>query len=626
MAMSFRYLLARKPLPIVQGSFLSLALISCSAQAVEFHIGELEGSLNSDFSYGQGWALRDADPDLMRSSVINDGKRNFKKGDAFSRVFKGMHELELRYGQAGALVRGKYWYDFELEDNDQRYRNVESTGRVEAAKNTGSELMDAFVWYESDFGGRPGSVRLGRQVLSWGESTFIQGGINVINPFDVAALRRPGSEIKDGLRPVNMLSISQSLTDNLSAEIFYQFEWEQTVIDNCGTFFSTNDVVADGCGPLPVSVSDDPAVQVAAMAALAPEGVQFNDEGLSVQRAEDIKPKDNGQWGAALRYFSPEADTEFGFYYLNYHSRMPFISAISSPHMADLSFAPDICVNLGIPAASCSTFLASEQGQALVQAYRLGTSQYLIEYPEDIHLYGLSFSTSLDSGASLSGEISYRPNMPLQFNPVDLISMGVGVEALSPLLYSGEVNIENSAYVEGYNRKPVTQAQVTAIQFFDDVFSADRLSVVAEAGMTHIADLEGPGGVRYGRSTNYGQGRLYPDNSLCTGYTNNKSPEDCNNKGFATEYAWGYRMRATLEYSQWIAGVSFKPSIAFSHDVNGYGPEPGFSEGNKAVTAGLDMEYMNTYRMSVSYTDYFDGDYNLNTDRDFVSASVGVSF
>ena len=87
--------------------------------------------------------------------------------------------------------------------------------------------------------------------MSWGESTFIGGGINSINPIDVSAFRRPGAEIKEGLIPVNMFYVSQSLTDNLSAEAFYQLEWDQTVTDNCGTFFSQPDVVSDGCEQQP---------------------------------------------------------------------------------------------------------------------------------------------------------------------------------------------------------------------------------------------------------------------------------------------------------------------------------------------------------------------------------------
>jgi hypothetical protein len=108
-------------------------------------------------------------------------------------------------------------------------------------------MLDAFVYHNYSIADEPGSVRLGKQVVNWGESTFIGGGINSINPIDVSAFRRPGSEIKEGLIPVNMFYLSQSLTENLSAEGFYQLEWDQTVVDNCGTFFSQPDVIADGC-------------------------------------------------------------------------------------------------------------------------------------------------------------------------------------------------------------------------------------------------------------------------------------------------------------------------------------------------------------------------------------------
>ncbi|MNP09309.1 hypothetical protein D3C76_1014110 [compost metagenome] len=73
-----------------------------------------------------------------------------------------------------------------------------------------------------------------------------------------------------------------------------------------------------------------------------------------------------------------------------------------------------------------------------------------------------------------------------------------------------------------------------------------------------------------------------------------------------------------------FAGVNLKPSVAWSHDVDGYGPN--FNEGSKAVSVGLDADLRNTYSASLSYTDFFDGTYNTSTDRDFVALSVGVSF
>ncbi|MNF06037.1 hypothetical protein D3C80_2059100 [compost metagenome] len=72
--------------------------------------------------------------------------------------------------------------------------------------------------------------------------------------------------------------------------------------------------------------------------------------------------------------------------------------------------------------------------------------------------------------------------------------------------------------------------------------------------------------------------------------------------------------------------MQLNPNLAWSHDVDGYGPEPGFNEGSKAISLGVDASYLNTYNASLSYTDFFGGDYNVNTDRDFVALSFGVSF
>ncbi|NWC71494.1 DUF1302 domain-containing protein [Pseudomonas sp. P7758] len=605
-------------------AFGMAALASAPASAINFDIGEIQGQFDSSLSVGSSWSLENPKQELLSSHSADDGRLNFKKGDAFSRVFKGVHDLELKYGDSGVFVRGKYWYDFVLKDEHQRFKDIDDHGRQEGAKASGAEILDAFIYHNYLIRDLPGTVRLGKQVVSWGESTFIQGGINTINPVDVTSFRRPGSEIKEGLIPVNMFYLSQNLTDSISAEGFYQLEWQKTAIDNCGTFFSQTDVIADGCNGLPVGpiLDQNPA----ARAALSPFGVQLSNEGIVIPRGRDRDARDGGQWGAALRWFAPELNSEFAGYFINYHSRQPYVSAISSAHAADLGFAPQLCGNVGVPAGACGGFLASPTGQSLAQAYRLGTSQYYVDYPEDIRLYGLSFSTSLPTGTTLAGEISYRPNMPLQISPVDLISAGIGVPALTPVLSSGAAPLANGQDVSGYRRKEVTQAQVTATHFFDQVMNAERLTLIGEVGLTHIGGLEGKGGLRYGRSTAYGQGELYPNNSLCTNTTNVQTPSNCNNDGFATSTSWGYRVRAIWDYNGVIPGVELHPNIAWSHDVKGYGPEPGFNEGSKALSLGIDANYLNTYTASLSYTDFFGGAYNVNIDRDFIALSFGVSF
>ena len=139
-----------------------------------------------------------------------------------------------------------------------------------------------------------------------------------------------------------------------------------------------------------------------------------------------------------------------------------------------------------------------------------------------------------------------------------------------------------------------------------------------------IRDRGGKDELRYGRSPVFGQGALYPDNSLCTG--NSATPQYCNDSGFVTSNAWGYQARAIWEYADLIDGATVRPNLAWSHDVHGYAPEPGFNQGARAISVGVDGTYLNTYNMSLSYTNFFGGDYNVNTDRDFVALSLGVSF
>ncbi|HSX70452.1 MAG TPA: DUF1302 domain-containing protein [Pseudomonas sp.] len=591
-----------------QALALAVALASAlPAQAANFTLGEIEGQLDSSLSIGASWAMDDADAEFIgranggdaSTRTSDDGRLNFKKGETFSKIFKGIHDLQLRYGDTGVFLRGKYWYDFELKDEHRLLYDIDDSGRDNAAQASGFELLDAFVYHNYLLGDLPGSVRAGKQVVSWGESTFIGNSINAINPADVAAFRRPGSEIKEGLIPVNMLYVTQGLTENLSAEAFYQLEWEKTVLDNCGTFFGT-DTAAKGCEyGMTTFGSDydrDPSVYG------------------WVPRLDDQEARDSGQFGVALRWLVPELnDTEFGFYAMNYHSRTP--ESMWTVGSADFS--------------------------AITGAPGPASARYYLEYPEDIRLYGISFATTLPDGTALSGEVSHRPNMPLSLNGTDVstaASVGglvglLGIDGLA-IFDRGWADASQGSQVQGYKRMPFTQAQVSAIHTFDNVLGGDRLTLIGEVGYSHIGDLGSSDGsdLRFGRSSVYGNGQL-PDwaaalgvtgNSLCQSLLNPTNPDQCTGKGYYTQNSWGYRLRTQLEFNDAIAGVNLKPNLAFAHDVEGYGPT--FTEGNQSVSLGLDADYLSTYTASLSYTNYFGGDFNTNTDRDFLAFSVGMSF
>ncbi len=367
---------------------ISMAALS-PTQAIEFYTGGIEGSFDSQVSIGSSWRMEEATDHLTTNPGkinVNDGDSNYAKGDAISQIFKGTHDLQLSYENYGAFVRGKYWYDYAQSENGVNYGQT-SDGFVpsnaslddsefhDLSKFSGAQVLDAFVYGEFDVADMPLDVRLGKQVVSWGESTFIMGGVNAINPVDVAAFRRPGAELKEGLIPVNLAYASLGLTDSVSMEGFYQLGFHETVIPGCGTFFSTNDYAPQGCEGVITGVDAQGNFKV-------------------MPRLEDDKAKSDGQFGLALRFISEKlGDTEFGLYAMNVHSRVPVVNAVIS---------------------ATGTL---EDGK---------TFGYQVAYPEDMQLAGISFATNIGTMA-LSGEITHKTNVPIQINDGLLITAGLAV-------------------------------------------------------------------------------------------------------------------------------------------------------------------------------------------------------
>lgn len=95
---------------------VAVALATVPAAAADFEIGGLRGQFDSSLSIGASWAMSDAASKLIGaenggtgfSTSGDDGRQNFKKGETYSKIFKGVHDLELSYGDTRAFVRGKY--------------------------------------------------------------------------------------------------------------------------------------------------------------------------------------------------------------------------------------------------------------------------------------------------------------------------------------------------------------------------------------------------------------------------------------------------------------------------------------------------------------------------------------
>lgn len=570
------------------------------AAAIDFdwNDGAIYGSFDTTVSSGVSVRTQGHDHRLIgvnnggtANSINGDnGNLNYEKGDITSANVKATHELSLNAGNFGFFGRASYFYDTAIMDSDTERTPLGNEAKGRAGRDF--ELLDAYVFGDFDVGEVPVTLRVGNQVLSWGESTFIQNGINTINPIDVTKFRVAGAEVREGLIPVPIIDVNVGLTDKLSIEGFLQLEWDNTEIEPEGTFFSTNDFASPGGDFVFLGFGQPPLPTDNPVSLLGPNAV-----GTTIPRGPDRSASDNNQWGVALRYFEPELnDTEFGLYYIQYNSRLPVLSARTG------SLA------------------------GLLGGNYAGSAQFFREFPDDIKLIGASFNTEIPGiGVALQGEYSFRKDQPLQVDDVELLFAGLSpTDPFTGTPFGSQGQLGAFGFeeeIDGFRRKDVSQAQATASKVLGPTFGADQIVLVGEIGGTYIHDMESKDELRY-----EGPGTFTSGNNLFTLAALQPATQ---NDGFADQFSWGYRLRALADFNNAIGPINLQPGIAFSHDVSGTTPSPlsNFVEDRKTVTLSLGATYLDSIRASIAYTNFFGGGaFNLLNDRDFASFVVSYSF
>src|SRR5437879_3401273 len=670
-----------------------------SVQAVGFQSqsGAVSGGWDTTLSYGQGWRITDRDCRLIatadggcgRSANIDDGDLNYGKG-VFSRAPKAVTELSLNYrDRAGVFVRGDGLYDFAVMDS-----NTERTPLSRAAKDlVGSytRLLDAFGFWRFDLGGRRSELRLGRQVVSWGESTFIQGGLNTVNHFDVSALRVPGAELKEALLPDEMAVFNLQLSERISSQFLYLFKWHDTRPEPAGSYFSTNDFGVPGGQRV-----------LLGFGAFSDQGVDFRPLGgplitdfQNVARLANRDPRDAGQYGLNFKLYLPNFSngTELGVYFLNYHSRLPVVSAVSGTQAglgnafgalnavgaaaqalaAGLPFAAAVATgtavgtqraaqnggNLSAAVAQqyatigANTLLAG--GDVTAQATNIATHEYaktagyFEEFPADIRMIGASFNTQVQkTGTALQGEVTYRHNVPLQYDDVELLYAALqpiepGIAQLRGITLPATCVPGAGAtltrcnqlgafglgqHIRGWGLHDTWQAQFTATQTFANVLRASQAVLLLEAAVDYIPDLEDKfAGGPVGRGLRYdGPGTSVSGNPALAGFQFGEVEPAGR---FPDRTSWGYVLAGRLEYSNIIGPWNILPRFSWQQDIHGTSPGPGgnFVEGRHGLTLGVGASLQAKLELDVAWTEFGGASrYNLLRDRDFVAASVKYSF
>ncbi|EKE72184.1 DUF1302 domain-containing protein [Gallaecimonas xiamenensis] len=657
--------------PLAMGVTVALfGMMSMQAQAVSFTLGDedqVEVSFDSTFSLGASWRAEDRNMDLIgkanqpqfrwtspytypqndvwmsRGAYSNNGDNgdlNFDKWDNFSTVFKGVHELSIKYQDYGAFIRGMYFYDFALNDGNFAWENPVSGSKSDPCRDKDAEelackdirLLDAYVYGDWFFGAEDEtvlSVRLGQQVVNWGESTFIPHGLSEINPIDVGRLKAPGADLKEAYIPVGMLWSSLAINENWSIEAFYQYDWEHIYIDSPGTYFSTNDFAGEGGYYNNVQFGFGGRVDLdldGLTAALNADPTQlanlFNYVALKPKGgAGEREPDDGGQYGLKLNWYSPElGDTEFGLYFMNYHSRRPIISAIAADPTkigSDIAYIASLGGGL------------NEDSINNLESFTTG----FLEYPEDIKMYGFSFNTNIGTTA-FSGEITHRQDEPIQVDDIELIYAAyaeqlakvgrpelANISQLNPV-GGGDYGFKD--YIQGYRLVDDTQAQFTLTHLFGPTLGASSVALVFEVGGIKIHDMPDQSELRFNGPGTDRSGPIAGKEGLALalqdGVETNPFPDD---------FAWGYRALAKFDYPNVFAGVNVSPRIFFSHDVKGITPDPMFLfiEDRKQAAVGVNFDYQSRWSVDFSYSAFWGavGTTDRLDDRDFVSLSVKYS-
>lgn len=233
------------------------------------------------------------------SGLGDQGNLNYAKGDAFTTYLKGTHELLLKMPENVKFMARVSW----LKD----FSATQTTGFISAGNPTGTSqpddarddlnfkarLLDLWLSKEFSIGEERARVRAGNQVVSWGESLFLPGGINQTNAMDLMRLSQPGTQLKEVFLPAPIVSFATGIGHGMNFEAYVQTNWNKHYFPPTGSYWS----MVNGLG-----------------------------KGHDAYGLNDEKAKNSGQYGASLRWQPKGTQLNLGAYAMAYHDKSPQFS------------------------------------------------------------------------------------------------------------------------------------------------------------------------------------------------------------------------------------------------------------------------------------------------------------
>jgi Protein of unknown function (DUF1302) len=310
------------------GLYVATALASCAgvpANAYDFNAGDVHVSWDSQLTAGAGLRTESPSCSYVGGSGANTGcagggnsaqwgngslgNLNYKSGQFYSGYIKATSELLLSgYDGYKFMARGSFLYDEAALNTSET--SLSNPAKARVAPNY--QLLDLWGSKNYTINDMSGHVRVGNQVLNWGESYFASGGINATNSLDFQKLLIPGVQVKEAVLPAPMISIAQGLAPGLNVEAYYQLYWNHDTFPAVGTFWSTWNQL--GAGFQPVNYPNaNPNLNTYPG---APGSSQ-------VFMGAVQKPPSQGEFGINLHYKPQTVTVDLGLYFENYHDKAP---------------------------------------------------------------------------------------------------------------------------------------------------------------------------------------------------------------------------------------------------------------------------------------------------------------
>ncbi|MXN75724.1 DUF1302 family protein [Burkholderia sp. 4701] len=385
-------------------STLAAALLACAPAAHAGNTIELGADTTLDYmvqlQYSLGMRTRAPSGNLLVPANANgdDGDRNFAKNKLIQNQVSVLGEVNLKHDDWGVFVRADTFYDqaYHRPNYNDSPGTVNHTGQFnhftsDARYWSGGHttLLAAYAYNTFKIGATRLNVKVGDQVVAWGESLFFPNIAGAQGPADATKSYVAGAEVKDILLPVPQISTQWQITPNFSLLAYYQFAFKENRLTAPGTYWSYSDVV----GP----------------------GAQFiiGPGGMIIPRGADEKPSARNQWGIGAR-FRVFGDTELGVYHLHYNDMNPSVVTSFYP---TLQYQQTYFSNVKLTGVSFSTQVGPvnvageasyRHGAAVLvntptgaQATRANVTQVNLS---GIYSIGPSF---LANSQSLIGEITY---------------------------------------------------------------------------------------------------------------------------------------------------------------------------------------------------------------------------